>query len=144
MDLNKLPQLAIDVALIDGPPGNRAIDVPRGAAFTGGVARNLPLKWVLCHLNGGGTVFVDDEKRPAETLFVSNAIDEYPTLISEMIYTEKGLAKLTLPVKERKNIGTQILAIKPNYASTTQSAACLGHRACLQPRRTARRLSKVD
>ena len=110
IDLSGVPQLSIDMAIIDGPPGNRAIDVPAGELH-GGVARYPPLKWALEHLNSGGVVFLDDAKRPAEQLFVGKAIDEFPGLMSEMIWTEKGLARLTLPLREQKTRGARRLAM---------------------------------
>jgi predicted O-methyltransferase YrrM len=90
MDLSGLPDVRIDLALIDGPPGNSY----------GGQARREPLKWTLSRLSAGGTVFLDDANRPAEQAIVADALRERPGMAAEMIHTEKGLAKLTFPPRQ--------------------------------------------
>ena len=83
LQLSALPDVQIDLALIDGPPGIRDY---------GALARLGPLDWALRHLKAGGTVFLDDAKRPAEQSIVAKAIEQHAGVISELIRTEKGLA----------------------------------------------------
>jgi len=72
--------------LIDGPPGIKDY---------GSLARGRPLQWALKHLKPKGTIFLDDANRPAEQSLLAKLMGEHDDLHWQMIYTEKGLAKLT-------------------------------------------------
>ena len=86
LNLSALPELPIDLALIDGPPGIKDY---------GSLARGRPLQWALKHLKPKGTIFLDDANRPAEQSLLAKLMGEHDDLHCQMIYTEKGLAKLT-------------------------------------------------
>lgn len=85
-DLSNLPQVNIDIALVDGPPQSNGV-----------LTRLPPLDWTIPRLNPDGIVFLDDANRIAEQE-CSNAIQEkFPNVIIESLPTEKGLLSFRNP-----------------------------------------------
>lgn len=82
--LRECTPLALDLALVDGPP----------VAF-GAQARYVPLKWSIDNLTAGGAAFLDDADRPGEKRIVDVLKKEYPGLLFSELNTEKGLIKIS-------------------------------------------------
>lgn len=84
-DLSALPDIQVDVALIDGPP-----------ITNGTYTRLSPLRWAVQHLTHSGTVFLDDAARESEQLCLQALQKEFPNLKTNNRPTEKGLLELCL------------------------------------------------
>jgi len=84
-DLDVLPDVAIDLALVDGPPISNGI-------FT----RLKPLQWAVRHLKPGGVVFLDDSAREVEQACLKQLKTEHPALRIVPRTAEKGLVELRL------------------------------------------------
>ena len=83
--VDKLPNLAIDLALIDGPPMTNT-----------DIARFVPLKWALDHINKEGAVYLDDSARSGEKQILSLLLKNDPRILRLDYRAEKGLTRLTL------------------------------------------------
>jgi len=83
-EIAKLPDLAIDLAIIDGPPN-----------WCGSSGRYHPLSWVLDRLSNGGTAYLDDTVRGAESSVVKEIVAQLPHLLKEDLRAEKGLTRFT-------------------------------------------------
>lgn len=79
----KLPDLQIDMLVIDGPPGR----IRRHARYPAG-----PL--VFPRLTPGAVAFLDDAKRRKEQRILKRWAREFPHLRQEFLACEKGVAKL--------------------------------------------------
>lgn len=84
-DLTALPDIQIDVALIDGPP-----------IMNGTYTRLSPLRWAVQHLTQSGSVFLDDAARESEQLCLQALQKEFPSLKISNRTAEKGLLELCL------------------------------------------------
>jgi predicted O-methyltransferase YrrM len=84
-DLTALPNVQVDVALIDGPP-----------IMNGTYTRLSPLRWAVQHLTQAGSVFLDDAARESERLCIHVLQREFPNLKTTNRITEKGLLELCL------------------------------------------------
>lgn len=82
-DVKALPDMKVDVALIDGPP-----------YFNGSLTRLPPLRWAVTHLNTGGSVYLDDAVRGNETECLRLITSEHPGLKRIEHRAEKGLMEL--------------------------------------------------
>jgi predicted O-methyltransferase YrrM len=89
-ELAKLPDLAIDLAIIDGPPN-----------WCGPSGRYHPLYWVLHRLSNGGTAYLDDTVRGEERRVVEEIVAQLPYFVSEELRAEKGLTKFTKGLNDR-------------------------------------------
>ena len=83
-DLTALSVPAIDIALVDGPPGHLAPHTRLG-----------PLEWAVHRLSRGGVAFLDDSARPAEQEVLALLQTRQQGLCVTLLDTEKGLAKIT-------------------------------------------------
>jgi predicted O-methyltransferase YrrM len=83
-----LPELVIDVAIVDGPP-----------YFLGDSTRVHPMQWVLSRLSKDGVAFLDDTARPQEQAILAHLATVMPDLKVDDLRAEKGLARCTRPVK---------------------------------------------
>ena len=83
-----LPEVKVDLALVDGPP-----------ITNGPLARLLPLRWCLNHLSSDGAIFLDDSSRNAEQACLATVRNEFPSLVTDDHFTEKGLVELRLSSK---------------------------------------------
>lgn len=82
-DRSALPEIAIDVALVDGPP------------YTNGPLTRLPpLRWSASHLRPNGAIFLDDADRESEQSCLTLFMTERPNLRLTRRVAEKGLAEL--------------------------------------------------
>jgi hypothetical protein len=85
-DLSSL-ELEFDVALIDGPiAGEFGIET-----------RAVPVDWCVARLARGAVAYLDDAARPGEVEVIAAVKQDRPELIAEIIQTEKGLCKFSLP-----------------------------------------------
>ena len=82
-DLRILPDMQVDLALIDGPP------LPNG-----GFTRLAPLRWAARHLKPDGVIFLDDSMREAEQACLKQLALEHPNRRSIPRASEKGLTEL--------------------------------------------------
>jgi predicted O-methyltransferase YrrM len=82
-DLSKIPDLAPDVALIDGPP-----------YMNGELTRFTPLHWAVKRLAKGGVAFLDDAARGAEKRCVALVLSRCPGSTISDFQAEKGLVAL--------------------------------------------------
>jgi predicted O-methyltransferase YrrM len=82
-DTDALPQVAIDVGLVDGPP-----------ASAGRLGRLVPLRWATSHLAPGGTVFLDDANRDSEQECLARLARDRPDLAMVSLTAEKGLVAI--------------------------------------------------
>lgn len=78
-----LPETAIDLLLIDGPPGRIAP-----------LARYPALPLLFARLDQAGTVFLDDAARPDEQAILERWRAEFPTLVVAEVRTGRGCAIL--------------------------------------------------
>jgi predicted O-methyltransferase YrrM len=85
--VDRLPQVEIDLALVDGPPGQE----------NGRLTRFVPLQWALKHLSAGGAVYLDDAGRPNEHEIVGHAKRLNPSFLHLDLKAEKGLAVFKKP-----------------------------------------------
>lgn len=85
-DLQFLPEVKVDLALVDGPP-----------ITNGPLARLLPLQWCLNHLRANGAIFLDDSSRNAEQACLAAVRHEFPSLVTDDRIAEKGLVELRFP-----------------------------------------------
>lgn len=83
-DTSQLPDIGIDVALIDGPP----------ISICGADTRYVPLHWSASHLNQGGAIFLDDSNRTSEQNCLAKLAEKYPALTRHERRAEKGLVEL--------------------------------------------------
>lgn len=84
-ELDGLPQLKIDMLVVDGPPGY----LQRQSRYPA-----LPLlHWIM---SKGCKVFLDDAARPDEQAIVSRWLKEFPALSHRFEALERGGAVLTL------------------------------------------------
>lgn len=84
-DLTVLPDIKIDLALVDGPPMQNGV-----------FARLTPLRWAIQHLKPGGVIFLDDSARDAEQACLRKLLNEHPSLRSIPRTAEKGLIELRM------------------------------------------------
>ena len=89
-DMSKVPEIPVDVALIDGPP-----------YFNGPLTRLTPLRWAARHINPGGTIFLDDSDRQSEQSCLNYITTEHPNLQRVDLRAEKGLTALHSPVRSQ-------------------------------------------
>jgi len=82
-DLSGLPEVSIDMIVIDGPPET-----------TGPLARYPAGVLLFPKLAQKACVFLDDADRPAEREAVSLWLHRYPELTHTQVPCEKGLAIL--------------------------------------------------
>jgi predicted O-methyltransferase YrrM len=82
--LTGLPDVQVDVALIDGPPSE-----------LGDAARLHPAQWALSRLSAGGAVFLDDTTRSQERAVLAHLAAVVPDLAIDYPRAEKGLARCT-------------------------------------------------
>jgi predicted O-methyltransferase YrrM len=81
--MDDLPDLTIDVALIDGPP------------YTyGDAVRYHPVEWVLPRLAPGGCAYLDDTQRAQERAVLQAIAATYPDVRLEDLRAEKGLTRM--------------------------------------------------
>lgn len=85
-DTHALPDKAIDMLVIDGPPET-----------TGPLARYPAGPILFPKLASGASVFLDDADRPAEREAVEHWIRQFPDLVNSRLACEKGLAVLRKP-----------------------------------------------
>lgn len=78
--IGELPAIAVDVALIDGPP-----------ARNGELTRLAPLEWCLENLKPGGAVYLDDSARPPERKALEIVANRDRGLKLRDLPAEKGL-----------------------------------------------------
>lgn len=83
--VSNLPNIPIDVALIDGPPINN-----------GRITRLFPLKWSLEHITPAGSVYLDDSARPTEKEVIKKLQSSIPHLTISHLTSEKGLCLIKL------------------------------------------------
>jgi predicted O-methyltransferase YrrM len=83
-EVARLPDVAIDLAIIDGPPN-----------WCGSSGRYHPLSWVLDRLSNGGTAYLDDTVRGGERGVVREIAAQLPHFLIEELKAEKGLTKFT-------------------------------------------------
>ncbi|MEO8679304.1 MAG: class I SAM-dependent methyltransferase [Vicinamibacterales bacterium] len=74
--------LAIDVALVDGPP-----------YWAGDATRYHPLRWAADRLSPDGAVYLDDTIRAAEQGVVRELCLQVPAIVTENLKAEKGLTR---------------------------------------------------
>lgn len=79
--MEDLPAVAVDVALIDGPP-----------ARNGELTRLPPLEWCLENLKPGGVIYLDDSARPQERKALAIIAKQDPGLKIRDLPAEKGLS----------------------------------------------------
>lgn len=84
-DLSAVPNIGIDLGLVDGPPFH-----------FGEYARQIPLKWAVEHLNPGGAIYLDDANRPAERKILRFIQSTYLNTEMQSFDAEKGLTKIFL------------------------------------------------
>jgi predicted O-methyltransferase YrrM len=84
-DLAVLPDLAVDLAVVDGPP-----------LANGNLTRLTPLRWAARHLKPGGAIFLDDSSREAEQACLQQLMIEHPSLRTTRRRAEKGLVELRI------------------------------------------------
>lgn len=82
-DLGGLPEVAIDLLVVDGPPGRLAP-----------LARYPALPLLFARLDRAGTVFLDDAARPDEQAILSRWRTEFPDLAMTEVETGRGCAVL--------------------------------------------------
>ena len=82
--VDKIPNIAIDVALVDGPPSANGL-----------LTRLTPLRWSATKIKPNGTIFLDDSAREGEQACLEILKTEFRWLRIEELAGEKGLAKLT-------------------------------------------------
>jgi len=82
-DVTILPDVPIDIALIDGPPSANAL-----------LTRLPPLRWSVRHLKPGGSVFLDDTLREGEQACLQHIQKEFSNLKMLSRETEKGLVEI--------------------------------------------------
>jgi predicted O-methyltransferase YrrM len=82
--IDGLPDLPIDMLIVDGPPGNVA----------GALARYPAGPHLFPRLAEGGAVFVDDAERPDERAMVARWRQEFPSLEPTEVPCEKGAVVL--------------------------------------------------
>lgn len=80
--LTGLPDVAIDVALIDGPPYH-----------CGEATRYYPLEWAVSRLAPGGSAYLDDTARPQERAVLRAVSAKYPDVLLDDLRAEKGLTR---------------------------------------------------
>ncbi len=85
-DLIGLPSRAIDLLVVDGPPGS-----------LGPLARYPALPLLRARLAPGCTIFLDDADRPDERAIVARWCAECPDLMLNRPATERGCAVLRCP-----------------------------------------------
>jgi predicted O-methyltransferase YrrM len=78
--VDRLPDITVDVALIDGPPTNHGL-----------MTRYIPLEWALEHLATGGSVYLDDSDRQAEQKVLVQLQASNPHITIRHLPSEKGL-----------------------------------------------------
>lgn len=82
-DTSVLPDIPVDIALIDGPP------------YTNGTLTRLtPIRWAAHHINRGGAIFLDDSARGGEQACLKQLAIEYPNLRQISRNAEKGLIEI--------------------------------------------------
>ena len=74
--------LAIDVALVDGPP-----------YWAGDATRYHPLRWAVDRLTPDGAVYLDDTIRAAERSVVRELSAQVPAIVTDDLKAEKGLIR---------------------------------------------------
>ena len=82
--LTDLPDLPIDLALVDGPP-----------YWFGASCRYPPLNWAVSRLATHGTLYLDDTARPAERDVLHQLSAAWPDVVIDDLRAEKGLARCT-------------------------------------------------
>lgn len=85
-DLSGLPAQAIDLLVVDGPPGR-----------LGPLARYPALPLLRGRLAPGCTIFLDDADRPDERAVIARWCEEYPEFTIERPATARGCAVLHCP-----------------------------------------------
>lgn len=82
-DEGALPEMKIDLALIDGPP-----------CANGLLTRFVPLHWSFRHLKEGGVIYLDDADREAECTCLARLAAEFPDAEQFERKAEKGLVEV--------------------------------------------------